>query len=134
MIVVTILGVMAATLQVASPHSVLVMLACVCGILTWATVTSFFTVGLPRRVFTAAAVAGIAYLVCYVLTDTAIEAWINGVAFAPFAWMKAGESGPISNADLRRLASSVEFQYFQQKVHLMLALVVGCIVGWFASS
>ena len=134
LVVVTILGIMAATLRMPSPHSVLLMLACVCGLLSWAAIASCFAKGMARRVLAAAAISGFVYLLFYVFTDTVVEAWINAIAIAPFASMKAGPEAPISSAELPKLAGSMEYQYFQQKVHLMLSLVVACVFGWFASS
>lgn len=134
LIVVTILGMMAATLRMRSPHSVLMMLACVCGLFSWAAVASYFASGMARRILATFSISGFVYLLSYVLTDTVIEAWINAIAIAPFASMKAGPATPIPSAELPKLAGSMEYQYFQQKVHLLLSVVVAYVFGWFASS
>ena len=134
LIAVTILGIMFAALRMSSPHSVLVMLACVAGLLIWASFAAYFAVGMARRVLTAAAIGGFGYLMIYVLTDTPVEAWINAIAIAPFASMKSGPSSSIAAADVRQLSNSAEFQYFHQKIHLMLSVVVASVVGWVASS
>lgn len=126
---VTILAMMAATLRHSSPRSVLVMLICVIGLLAWAAVASYFELGSARRIYRAIAIAGFGYLSWYVATNTAIEAWINDAALAPFALMKA-----LPNAELGQAARSMEFQYFQQKVQLLGALAFALTVGWLASS
>ena len=131
---VTILAIMAATLQAASPQAVLVLLMCVCGVLGWAASVSFVNRGRTRLVFGAAALGGLGYLFLYVFTNSPIEAWINGVAIAPFVWLKSGAKTSIPSAELSQLSNSMEFQYFQQKIHLVLALVTACVVGWIASS
>ncbi len=134
LVFITILSVMAATLRMRSPHSVLVMLACALGLLSWAATAAFSTSGLMRRALAAAAVSGVLYLVLYVFTDTVVEAWINAIAIAPFASMKAGGASPIPSAELPRLAGTMEYQYFQQKVHLLLSVLFACFVGWLATS
>ena len=134
LIVVTILGVMAATLRMRSPHSVLVMLTCVCGLLSWAAVVSCYAKGMARRVFFTVSISGFVYLLSYIFANTLFESWINDIALSLFASMKSGIAAPIPPADLPKLEGSMEYQYFQQKVHLMLSVVVACVFGWFASS
>lgn len=127
-------GVIAATLRASSPYAVIALLTCVCGTLGWAAVASLLNTGRTRLVLGATALAGFGYLLFYVATDSPIEAWINAVAIAPFAAIKGGPTMSIPSAELNQVSNSSEFQYFQQKLHLILALVTGCIAGWFASS
>ena len=134
LVVVTVFGVMAATLRMRSPHSVLVMLACVVGLFGWAAFAAYRAKGTARRVLAAVAISGISYLLFYVFTDTVVEAWINAIAIAPFASMKAGPALSVPAADLRQLSNTMEFQYFHQKMHLMLSVVVACVVGWLSRS
>ena len=132
-IAIAIFGGMAATIRLASPHSVLVLLAIVCGLLGWAAFTSLRRVGAERRILIAAAAAGFGYLIFYVAADTPLEAWINAMAIAPFALMKGSMALP-SSVELRNLTATMEFQYFQQKMHLVNALVVACLAAWLASA
>ena len=129
-----ILGVMAASLRIPSPLSVLVMLTCVVALLGCAARSSFFSLGMSRRMLAAAAIGGFSYLFYYVAMDTTVESWVNAVALVPFAYMKQGAASMNSDANLIQLANSTEFHYFQQKVHLLLAVVTACTLGYLAGS
>lgn len=134
LIVVATLGVMMAMLRVRSPHSVLVMLACACGLLSWAAATAFLNNGTTRRLLGTGAICGFGYLAFYVFTDTVVEAWINAMAVALFAVMNSAKTTGVSAAEFNQLSTSTEFQYFHQKIHLALSVVVACVAGWIANS
>ncbi len=134
LIAVTACGIVASTLRVPSPPSVVVLLLSVFGLLVWSAATAFLSSGIGRRIHGTAAVAGFAYLTCYVATDTPIEAWINALSIAPFALMKDGLITTLPTAELTQWSNSMEFHFFQQKVHLMLALVFAVVAGWLANT
>ena len=129
MIFLSIACVMAASLRSGSPRSVLVMLVCVCGLLGWAAIASFFTTGTGRWNLIAATVCGCGYPVFYVMTESRVEALINTLPIVPFALLKGGLE--YRNAQLGPLANTMEFQYFHQKVHLTNAVLAAILGGWY---
>lgn len=78
--------------------------------------------------FCAASISGFGYLIYYVATNSLIEVWINNLSIVPFALMKGDLK--IRNTQLGQLANTMEFQYFQQKMHLMVAVFVAVVAGW----
>lgn len=131
MIVAAVVAVMVSTLRVPSDRSVLVLIVCVAAILSFAVRAFLRSKKLNERLFFGtAALTGFGYLVLYVATDTPLEAWVNNFTVLPFAFMKAGSGAVIPDGvELGQLANTSEFQYFQQKMHLLLAVVLAFTSG-----
>ena len=129
--VVAVAAVMIAMLRVPSPLSVLVVLVSVCGILMFTARASFKARGPTQRLFLgASALAGFAYLTLYVALDSPVEAWLNHELVIPFAVFTLGPDAEFPDpGDLDALARTMEFQYFQQKMHLLLSIVAAFTTG-----
>ena len=131
MIVSAVIAVMVSTLRVPTERSVLVLVVCVTCILLLTARAFLRSRKLNQRLFYgAAALTGFGYLVLYVATDSPLEAWINSYTVLPFAFMKAGSLAVLpDNVQLGELAHTIEFQYFQQKMQLLLAVVLAFTSG-----
>ncbi len=134
LIVIAIAAFMIAMLRVPSPLSVVVILICTFAMLAACTRAYFISPQPYRRLFGVTALTGFTYLFCYVISDSVLEVLINNALIIPFAIVKADPDATLPDSDeLGDLLRTMEFQYFLQKMHLLIAVFLAFTTGLLAT-